>query len=66
MAQGPTSEACAKKTELDAVVENANAFLQNERVIPDIHLVIFASDRVSGRLLTWRVSPEMNWLFLRS
>ena len=64
MAQGPTSDACAKKTELDAVdapVENADAFLQHERVIPDIHLVIFASGQMSGRLLTWRASPEMEF-----
>ena len=64
MAQGPTSDACAKKTELDAVdapVENADAFLQHEPVIPDIHLIIFASGRMSGRTLTWRASPEMEF-----
>lgn len=42
-----------------AVVENADAFWLHERVIPDSDLVIFASGKMSGRLLDWLASPEM-------
>ncbi|MCA9177692.1 MAG: hypothetical protein KDB14_24660 [Planctomycetales bacterium] len=39
-----------------AVVENADAFWLHERVIPFVDLVIFASGRMSGRLLDWFAS----------
>lgn len=42
-----------------AVVENADAFWLHERVIPDSDLIIFASGRISGRLLEWLTSPAM-------
>lgn len=42
-----------------AIIENADAFWQHERVLPDVDLAVFASGRMSGRLLTWLASPAL-------
>ncbi len=42
-----------------AVVENADAFWQHERVFPDVGLAVFASGNMSARLIEWLASPPM-------
>lgn len=50
-----------------AVIENADAFWLHERVLPDVDLAVFASGRMSGRLLGWLSSsglatcPIIHW-----
>ncbi|CAG0986386.1 hypothetical protein PHYC_02047 [Phycisphaerales bacterium] len=43
-----------------AVIENAEAFWQHERVLPDVDLAVFASGRLSERVLSWLASNEMS------
>lgn len=42
-----------------AIIENADAFWQHEQVLPNVDLAVFASGRMSGRLLTWLASPTL-------
>lgn len=42
-----------------AVIENAEAFWQHDRVLPKVDLAIFACGRVSERVLSWLASAEM-------
>jgi hypothetical protein len=42
-----------------AVIENADAFSQRDRVLPNVDLAVFASGRMSGRLLIWLASPAL-------
>jgi hypothetical protein len=43
-----------------AVVENAEAFWQHERVLPEVDLAVYASGRISERVLGWLASDEMS------
>jgi len=43
-----------------AVIENAEAFWQHERVLPDVDLAVFACGRLSERALTWLASDGMS------
>ena len=43
-----------------AVIENAEAFWQHERVLPGVDLAIFACGRLSERALTWLASGPMS------
>lgn len=42
------------------VVENADAFWQHERVLPDVDMAILGSGNMSSRLLEWLASPAMS------
>lgn len=42
-----------------AVVENAEAFWQHERVLPEVDLAVYASGRISERVLGWLASDDM-------
>jgi hypothetical protein len=42
------------------VVENADAFWQHERVLPDADMAILGSGNMSSRLLEWLASPAMS------
>jgi len=43
-----------------AVIENAEAFWQHERVLPDVDLAVFACGRLSERALAWLASEGMS------
>lgn len=43
-----------------AVVENADAFWQHERVLPDVDMAILGNGNMSSRLLEWLASPAMS------
>lgn len=43
-----------------AVVENAEAFWQHDRVLPDVDLAVFACGRLSERVMAWLASPGMS------
>lgn len=42
-----------------ALVENAEAFWQHDRVLPEVDLAVFSCGRLSERALTWLASDEM-------
>lgn len=43
-----------------AVIENAEAFWQHERELPDVGLAVFACGRLSERTLSWLASDQMS------
>ncbi len=42
-----------------AIIENAEAFWQHERALPDIDLAVFACGRLSERVLAWLAAEEL-------
>lgn len=43
-----------------AVIENAQTFWQHEKVLPDVDLAVYASGKMSGRLVQWLTSAAMS------
>lgn len=43
-----------------AIIENAEAFWQHDRLLADVDLAIFAYGRLSERVLTWLASDDMS------